>query len=140
MLIALLSNPIQVAEGSILFPNVSFPVSGPDQNWLQENNCKYVMQWKEHSSTQKLVTCEPYEEGEWVYTVEVVDKTEEDLQADKEAKATEVRAKRNRLLSETDWTQLADSPADKEGYAVKRQALRDITKQAGFPFDVTWSM
>lgn len=49
-----------------------------------------------------------------------------------------VRDKRNQLLIECDWTQLADSKADKESWAVYRQALRDITLQTGFPWNVEW--
>jgi len=48
-----------------------------------------------------------------------------------------VRAHRNRLLSDTDWMALSDntmSPA----WASYRQALRDITAQEGFPYSVTW--
>lgn len=49
-----------------------------------------------------------------------------------------VRANRNQKLANCDWTQLADSPADKTVWATYRQALRDITAQAGFPWSVTW--
>lgn len=51
----------------------------------------------------------------------------------------EVRQQRDRLLAETDWTQAADVPqATKDKWAPYRQALRDITEQAGFPMNVTW--
>lgn len=53
-------------------------------------------------------------------------------------KAVEVRAERNIKLSETDWTQIADSTADKTAWATYRQALRDITGQVGFPWTITW--
>lgn len=50
-----------------------------------------------------------------------------------------VRAKRDKLLAESDWTQLPDVPAltqvKWQGY---RQALRDVTLQVGFPFSVEW--
>jgi hypothetical protein len=42
------------------------------------------------------------------------------------------------MLAESDWTQLPDAPVDKEAWATYRQALRDITKQDGFPEDVEW--
>lgn len=48
-----------------------------------------------------------------------------------------VRRRRNGLLLECDWTQLADSPADKAAWASYRQALRDITQQQD-PFDIAW--
>ncbi len=39
-----------------------------------------------------------------------------------------LRAHRNQLLSESDWTQLPDATVDKEAWAAYRQQLRDITK------------
>lgn len=52
--------------------------------------------------------------------------------------AKSVRTQRDTKLAECDWTQLADSTADKAAWATYRQALRDITKQAGFPWTVEW--
>lgn len=49
-----------------------------------------------------------------------------------------VRLQRNVLLSESDWTQVADAPVDKAAWAIYRQALRDIPSQVGFPLDVVW--
>jgi hypothetical protein len=49
-----------------------------------------------------------------------------------------VRANRTQLLKDSDWTQIADSTADKAAWATYRQALRDITGQAGFPWAMTW--
>jgi len=48
-----------------------------------------------------------------------------------------VRAQRNKLLAECDWTQLPDAPVDAAVWAVYRQALRDITTQAN-PFKLSW--
>jgi hypothetical protein len=52
--------------------------------------------------------------------------------------ATSVRTSRNDKLKECDWTQITDSTADKTAWATYRQALRDITAQAGFPWTITW--
>lgn len=52
--------------------------------------------------------------------------------------ANSVRQERNRLISESDWTQLPDSPVDKEAWAAYRQELRDVPTQAGFPWNVEW--
>lgn len=49
-----------------------------------------------------------------------------------------IRSKRNALLAESDWTQVADAPVDQSAWAAYRQALRDIPQQAGFPYNVTW--
>lgn len=52
--------------------------------------------------------------------------------------AENVRASRTELLKACDWTQIADSTADKPTWATYRQALRDITAQSGFPWTVIW--
>ena len=52
---------------------------------------------------------------------------------------SEVRAQRDYLLAQTDWTQAVDVPqAIKDKWAPYRQALRDVPQQAGFPMNVTW--
>lgn len=55
--------------------------------------------------------------------------------------ADEVRKKRNKLLTESDWTQLVDASLttkNKETWLVYRQALRNVPQQKGFPHDVVW--
>ena len=54
------------------------------------------------------------------------------------AKEAEVRQQRNQLLSACDWTQLPDAPVDAAVWATYRQELRDVTAQAGFPWEVQW--
>lgn len=50
-----------------------------------------------------------------------------------------VRAQRNILLSNTDWTQMPDVPqATKDLWQPYRQALRDVPQQAGFPDNIVW--
>ena len=55
-----------------------------------------------------------------------------------ETMAGQLVAKRNELLQKSDWTQLPDSPADKEAWATYRQALRDLPEQKGFPLKATF--
>ena len=46
----------------------------------------------------------------------------------------QAKAKRDRLLAETDYMMMPDYPMDdREAMKAYRQALRDITKQDGFP-------
>lgn len=52
--------------------------------------------------------------------------------------ANRVRQIRTRLLTESDWTQVSDAPVDKAAWASYRQALRDITAQSGFPYNIVW--
>jgi len=49
----------------------------------------------------------------------------------------EVRSHRNALISETDWTACSDVTMPTEMVAY-RQALRDVTNQEGFPFNIVW--
>lgn len=76
---------------------------------------------------------------------EVVKRTEEEIEADRkiamQPTEAEVRAQRDKLLAETDWTQVADAPiasATRSTMRVYRQLLRDVTEQEGFPTQVVW--
>lgn len=63
-----------------------------------------------------------------------------------EEQAKAVRAERGRKLAECDWVTLKAVDASNDGlglqlpqvWVVYRQALRDITSQAGFPWEVQW--
>jgi hypothetical protein len=89
--------------------------------------------------TQRLLENQPIKEGEtWVVTYTIEELTAEEQQNLYDGRANSVRQKRNRMLSESDWTQIADSTADKPAWAAYRQELRDVTAQAGFPWEVTW--
>ncbi len=66
-------------------------------------------------------------------------KTADDLQTERDAQASlVVRNKRDKLIAETDFYMLSDAPSAPVGLAEYRQALRDITEQAGFPHNVQW--
>lgn len=67
--------------------------------------------------------------------------TAEEQQQTDLRRAELMRAERNLMLSATDWTQIGDAPltAEKRAeYVVYRQALRDITSAAEFPWNMTW--
>jgi len=49
-----------------------------------------------------------------------------------------IKSIRNYRLKESDWTQLPDAPVDREAWAIYRQALRDITKQTNYPYNIVW--
>lgn len=53
-------------------------------------------------------------------------------------RATSVRNSRNQMLKDCDWTQIADSTADKVAWAAYRQDLRNLPTQNGFPWDIVW--
>ena len=77
-------------------------------------------------------------DGKWTYEWTVRSKTAEELAQQEAALAAQVRAERDRLLVASDWTQVADALVDQAAWATYRQALRDITKQSGFPHDIAW--
>lgn len=65
-----------------------------------------------------------YEKLEWVFN--------------KENAFFTIRQKRDKLLYESDWTQLPDAPTkNKEAWAAYRQALRDVTLQPD-PVKIDW--
>lgn len=67
-------------------------------------------------------------------------KPAEQVAAEKAQMWAGMRAKRNRMLAESDWTQMADSPLSaqmKADWADYRQALRDVTSQED-PFALVW--
>jgi hypothetical protein len=77
-------------------------------------------------------------DGVWVLTWVIEEKTAEQLATDTAEMAHSVRKDRMFRLFNSDWTQVADAPVDKFAWATYRQALRDITAQSGFPWEVTW--
>lgn len=53
--------------------------------------------------------------------------------------AANVRKQRDKLLADTDWTQLNDIPQEtKDKWSQYRQSLRDISLQSGFPTNVSF--
>lgn len=68
-----------------------------------------------------------WNENSWEYSPDI------------EVLKAEVLLKRDRLLVNSDWTQLPDVPlATKEAWTIYRQQLRDISTQVGFPTQIEW--
>jgi hypothetical protein len=76
--------------------------------------------------------------GKWVWKWSISEMDDEAKTAKDAAQATAVRADRDRRLADSDWTQVADAPVDKEVWATYRQELRALPEQTGFPWDITW--
>lgn len=67
--------------------------------------------------------------------VTIIPPTEEEILAE----AWEyLRSDRNRLLSGSDWTQVADAPVDKAAWAAYRQELRDLPANTTDPLNPVW--
>ena len=77
-------------------------------------------------------------DGKWYTKYSVANLDADGIAAKDAEQAKSVRTSRTEKLKDSDWTQLADSTADKAAWATYRQALRDITGQAGFPWTITW--
>lgn len=68
----------------------------------------------------------------------VSDASAEEVTERTDDEAASVRQDRNQRLADCDWTQLPDAPVDATVWAAYRQALRDVTDQSGFPWEITW--
>jgi len=77
-------------------------------------------------------------QGRWLWKWSISEMSDETKAAKDAEQAKAVRSDRDKRLSDTDWTQVADAPVDKAAWATYRQALRDVPTQAGFPYDITW--
>ena len=66
------------------------------------------------------------------YTIGERDREEIDNQY-----AENIRSRRNAIIKESDWRAVCDRELEPE-WKEYRQALRDITKQEGFPHDIKW--
>lgn len=138
MLVGIINgSDIRVGHYKEIFPKVSFPASGPDDSFLAANNAKKVSLFKPHNgATEKLIAASPYVEGDFIYVVSVASKSTEEIEADTNSRAANVRAQRDRLLAACDWTQLADSPLlseKKAEWATYREALRDLPDDEDWP-------
>jgi hypothetical protein len=94
------------------------------------------------SHTQNVRMAMPeFIDGVWFEKYEVYDKTSEQIEIDTENAKITARNNRNYLLQVCDWTQLLDanlSDDKKNEWKIYRQALRDVTEQTGFPWNIIW--
>ena len=134
--------PYNLAQLKQANPNCSFP-KNPGDDVLEAFGMQRVF-----FSTPPAVSSEQVLEEQtpvfdtdaqrWSQVWSVRDMTEEEIAARNAAQAASIRASRNDKLAECDWTQLPDAPVDQAAWAIYRQALRDVTVQDGFPWNVTW--
>jgi hypothetical protein len=134
--------PYNIYQLRMAHPNVSFPADPSDET-LQEFGMFRVFFATQPavSNTQVLEEDPPVfstEYQRWTQVWRVRDMAAEEVQQRNNSKASEIRTERNEKIANTDWTQLPDSPVDKAVWATYRQALRDITAQAGFPWTIDW--
>ena len=124
-------------------PNTSFPKNVPlplmaeygmfPVSYQEDPEYNPNTQRLQHSTMPELVN------GEWVLTKTVVPLTEEQLEGKRSQMAYHVRKRRDKQIADTDWMALSDNTLTPE-WATYRQALRDITDHANFPWlnDEDW--
>jgi hypothetical protein len=124
-------------------PNVSLPLR-PGDDVLEAFGMFRVFfstQPAYDESSQVLTEGVPVfnsDDARWEQTWSVRDMTAEEIANRTDQQGQQVREQRNQKLAERDWTQLPDAPVDQAAWAIYRQALRDVTVQEGFPWNVTW--
>ena len=122
-------------------PNTSFP-RNPSDALLADWNVFPVVEQSPpefNPANQNLNQLNPtLVDGQWMQTWQVTAASAEEITERLQRKEAEVRQQRNELLSACDWTQLPDAPVDAQVWANYRQELRDVTAQAGFPWEINW--
>jgi hypothetical protein len=115
-------------------PNVSFPKQPSDALLADWDVYPYTVVPKPtYDPLVQQCRATPIEQvsGAWLQSWTVENLSLDDAEGN-------VRSKRDGLLAESDWTQVADAPVDQAAWATYRQALRDVPSQADFPYNVTW--
>jgi hypothetical protein len=128
------------SELRAMYPNTSIPQQLTEET-INELGGDVVFEGPQAQPTRYQVGFRDGVEqisGKWYTKYSVVDMEAEAIAAKDAEQAAAVRADRSNKLADCDWTQVDDSPVDKAVWATYRQALRDITSQAGFPWTITW--
>lgn len=125
------------------YPNTSFPDNITNDVLLEYGihtvinvNIGYDIDKNYKETTPILI------EGKYYQNWIIVDVSAEGIEQKTNNKWSEVRSMRNQYLTETDWTQLFDSPLagkSKEKWLHYRQSLRNVTKQED-PFNIIWPL
>jgi len=120
-------------------PNTSFP-KNPSDELLEGLGMFRVakVDRPEYNHTKNIAEGTPVQvNGVWTQVWNVTDATAEEIAERTAQQAQNVRSERDSKLAETDWMGLSDVTMP-EAMATYRQALRDITSQEGFPYNITW--
>lgn len=142
---ALISNqvvekyPYSLEDFRLDNPQISLPAK-PSDAILEEYGVHPVTgtDIPEVDHTQSVTEGTPaFAGGVWKQVWIVQNRTEAEISSILSEQWSYIRAKRNALLSECDWTQLPDAPVNSAEWASYRQALRDITLQKD-PFNISW--
>ena len=131
--------PVYPGDIMLRYPNTSFtePFVAPEGYVFVAD-----VQYPQIDYTKNASLGTPVQiDGIWTAVWDVTDATPEQITERTDQKASDVRAQRNNLLAQSDWTQLGDAPLDSHTkllWAQYREELRDVTQQTGFPWNVVW--
>ena len=115
------------------YPDTSFPAAPTAETLAAFGVCKIVeaaapaVDSKTHRQSQSIQQVN----GVWTQVWG-------SQQLAQDTASANVRGYRDMLLAASDWTQVSDAPVEKTAWATHRRALRDVTSQAGFPWEVVW--
>lgn len=136
--------PYSIIELRRDYSNVSLPQNIPD-DWLPNLGMVPVhnTQFPSVDHTKNVTEGAPiFNEADqrWERVWEITNATTDEIAERTAKQAAEIRAERNQKMTDSDWTQAADAGTrcDQAAWAAYRQQLADITKQPGFPWQVTW--
>lgn len=124
-------------------PHVSFPVAMTDA-MLAEWNVFAVAPVPAPAFdplTQKAIEATPVYDGGWKQQWSIVALSSYEAQMAREEAMAELRAERDRRLTECDWTMLPDAPitADQRAaWTAYRQQLRDLPENTANPLQPVW--
>lgn len=121
------------------YPNTSFPTDLPN-GVLADFGVFSVVSTEQPTVdyTKNLIDSVAQVGDTWNQVWVTQEASDQEKQERTDFQANSVREQRNELLAESDWTQLADAPVDKNAWSVYRQQLRDLTEQVGFPWKITF--
>jgi len=121
-------------------PNVSFPAEISTETlenygvykitYLEPDAYDSSTQYVSRNATPTLI------DGAWSVGCTIQNKTSEEIAAHTAMVETDLRATRNKLLADSDWTQMNDSPLTNEvktAWATYRQELRDLSDLDAWP-------
>ena len=137
--------PISLGDLKEKFPNTSFnlPLNAADLTDFGVVEVEILPIPVYDPALKRVEAKDPeYVDGKWVAGYKVIDIPQVELDEIAERKRIElmnlIRSQRDKILVDTDWTQLADAPTDPAMWRVYRQELRDMTSKPDFPYKVTW--
>ena len=131
--------PYSIPQLRVAFPNVSLPAELTDVSLVEWDMYVVIPTPMPTDYTKNITEGTPVlTDGVYYQNWIQTDASQSEIDYRLENQWFIIRETRNELLSECDWTQLADIPTEtKSIWSEYRQSLRDITSQTN-PFNITW--